>query len=347
MMFFSNDTKGIAYLYGLIAARRTRLLTPKDYENLIQLPSVDSILNHLSAGDYVELKEVHKPLSFEEIEQAFNSHFNSILKEFNSHLSPKTRKLLSSLILSPIELENLKTLFRSLHSNLNVEERQDILDSRSPFYTIFKSLIQRVESIEELAKELYKLKLIPDLRNELKQYAQSKELLLIEARLEHDFFSKWRVELEGVEEAMFYFEVWVDIMNLLNLLRCRINDIEAEPYLLPSSGMYLTPSLITKLSEVNVENYPSLLSPTPYFRAMRESISFFQRTHSLAPVEIKLHNTLLNLIHEKAIHQPLSVYSLLDYLLHKNEEIKNLKVIIFTKTYSLPPSKIRELLGLQ
>ena len=127
----------------------------------------------------------------------------------------------------------------------------------------------------------------------------------------------------------------VEILNILTLLRLKKSKIkDVQEFIITARGL-INPKII-KMSEIDdLDGLMKALEETEYKKAINMGIKDFKNTGSLITLETELYRYLLK---ESALllHQhPLSVDIILGFMLTKDIEIRNLRILIKGKQLGL------------
>jgi len=141
-----------------------------------------------------------------------------------------------------------------------------------------------------------------------------------------------RLPEEGAQFKDF-LKVEIDILNIKNLLRLKREGITAPEIIkyLFFSGKDIPASMLSNLANaLTLKSMTETLQKTPYGKVIS-----FEDTSSLINIELALHRHWLSKSFLYSRQDPLSVLTILGYLLGKEMEVKNLKTLIKAKQLGL------------
>lgn len=327
-----------AYPYGRISGMHQKLLSVRDFETFSRARSVGEIVASLEGTEYeAELQNISTH-GASDVESALMVHFTRVYNDIVSLIPSEDRILLNTLILGESDLKNLKAILRGIHASLPSDDIQKLL---LPFGNIkFEKLceLSKSKDIETFLSKIDEpyssvLKDIPD--------EEKRNLLLIEIPLDNLAISQW-LDVALNEDIREYISLRIDILNIANIIRCRVADIPSERYLL--SGGTFSEKQLKELSSVNLSGILNLLDSTPYGKIVRDAIAYYEDTGSLLQLEQKLSGFISKKVEEWSMTKPLSIYSIMSFIDYKLREIKNLRTIVTTKEQDFDPERIKSLL---
>ena len=197
----------------------------------------------------------------------------------------------------------------------------------------FLTSLLKKDSIEEVLKsnKLIEFSLLEDGLKELKE---KNTLAAIENAMDKYYYSHLiefskTLPRQGVLFRNFLRKE-VEILNILTMLRLRKIKFEKKivnDFIIPSDS--LTDSRTLELAGIeDLELLSEVLEKKGYKNAVRNGVEEFKKTGSLITLETELYKYLLSqsilLLHQ----HPLSVDVILGYMMAKDIEVRNLKMII-------------------
>lgn len=142
----------------------------------------------------------------------------------------------------------------------------------------------------------------------------------------------------------------LDIANIKNVLRAK--QLKFNPDLIKKlylgEGQELAPWKFKEISEVeSIPQVISCLEGTPYFEALKNASEKYNIKDSTQVLENALDNHFLKLVKNISIQNFVSIGPTIRFLVSKEFEIKNLKIIVKGITENLPIDFIKPLLTLE
>jgi len=150
------------------------------------------------------------------------------------------------------------------------------------------------------------------------------------------------IEESMIDYLKFYFQEYVDLINIENLIRFKILNKNFEMFL----KFYFEQGSL-KLKDLNelyngkIEDIPSKFKIRGFYNVLAEGIEYWLKNGSLSLFEKKKDDYLINLAKLTKVLS-FGVEPLFGYLFGKEIEYKNLRIIINSKRIKLKPQTIKE-----
>ncbi len=328
-----------AYAYGVVSGMTAKLIDDKTFDELARFRSVEEVVAFLEGTDYEpEIKKVvGKTIEIENLESALKRHFVRIYRSIVSSIPESDRKDLNRIISESLKVENLKIIMRGIHSGMEPEKIEEMLDIMEDEELITE--LTKAKSVEEFIAGLEKTEYHDVLESKLPEYKELGNLLPLENSLDKHMIDSWRGVVS--KDLRRFVETKTDTINIRTILRCKISDIPSKDYIIEEGH------LKDKLSEMErgeVKDVLEILDRTTYGKAAKEAMSEYEKTHSLISFEKRLESDILTFLKENAILRPLGVFSVMSFINAKRREVKNLNTVVICKHYDVPPEEIKEIL---
>jgi len=320
-----------AYAVGKIRAREARLLDFPKLSSIIEAESIEDALRSLSDTDYGEGLGVVKTED-----------------DFDRHLSRNMETVLRLIceLIEDLELKDLFILANDFH-NIKVSFKKKYGAPVEEGYYLAPSTVSR----EELAQgvENGRLGRLPPLLagalQEIERvFSSEKNLILIEAILDRRYLSHClnvsrQARCEFLERL---FSIRIDLTNIKTFVR--LKEMGKDKEFLESclvSGGILERGHFLKSYEASMESFIDSLKFKGYYQIMKRGVEDWQRTGSFSLLEKLFDDYLLDFTRE-AKYISLGIEPLIGYLLAKEMEVRNLRIIMVGKFNLLAPEIIRE-----
>ena len=335
------------YIGGSISTRirENNLLTSNDLERLNDYNSVEDVLNALSDSSYRDaIQNLNRPEEYEKIldEELKNSYNlientagdDNILQYFRERYNFHNLKVLVREIAQD---ESYANLYNDI-GNIDLAYIKRRLSSDNIEVGFLESL--EIEGYEPFNKSVNENDTYVEYgKDALKKFRQTNNPKDIDITLDKAYYEKLLIDAKEIdlEELTKYTKERIDLINIKTLLRIKSQGNEASDlsealidggYIEPERLVELAPAdinhIVVKLSNENINKY--------LVRALDD--------------EKSLDQNLLDL--EKAIDDHQMDYSrlaksmtygpevLMNYIISKEAEIKNLRIILVSKLNSLP-----------
>jgi V/A-type H+-transporting ATPase subunit C len=326
------------YTYVRTTVMKSLLFKKHDYEKMLKM-SFNEIAKFMQDSNYKkEISEFAIQYSGADLlELALNKNLAYTFKKLIM-ISPKELGLVIREYAKRKDVEDLKTIIRGKFTNTDEKTVFNMVTSAGTLSREYLHEIMKKESIEEVLKnnKLVDFSLFEKGLNYLKE---KNSLVMIENALDRYYynnlieFSKMLPEESALFKSFLVKEV--EILNILTLLRLKKSKIGNTRELIITARGSINPK-ITKMSELNdLDALIKALGDTKYKTAIDKGISDFNATGSLITLETELYKYLLKHITLFLHKHPLSVDVILGFMLAKDIEIRNLRILIKGKQLGL------------
>ncbi len=338
-----------AYVNARVRSMESRLLDEHKINELIEAAGMSEFVGFLEDTDYGAYLSDSNNDSIG-IEKALNTHLAHVYKTLVNMSPDKARNILK-LFEKKFDVQNIKTLLRAKYVGLNAEETFNLI---IPLGTIPENKLRELceaRTVEEVLNGLEGTEYSKILSNELAMYEQTGRLSSFELALDKYILENlWKsVGIEGTTEDIFkeFVGAMIDIENLKVILRAKSDNISSEDTLnyILNVGYELAPWKLKELAESeSIEGIISALEGTKYGSIISENLEEYEKTGSVYVFEKALDKYLAEVGKKVSLRQPFGVGPIIGLITAKEQEIKNLKIIIKGKIEGLSSNQIRELL---
>jgi len=174
--------------------------------------------------------------------------------------------------------------------------------------------------------------------------------LLAEARLDGEYYKNLLDMTKGITDGAILAKVFgtiIDTTNLQIILRAIIAGIGAEAAEYTISGGYMISDAVVKdLILLKLTDIPGRLENTQYSKVAEEVVDSYDRTKNIAVVDEIIEKHKLRLSQEILSPRVLSPLMIAWYLILKEVEIRNLRLILKAMFDNTPVEEIRNCLVL-
>lgn len=142
-----------------------------------------------------------------------------------------------------------------------------------------------------------------------------------------------------------FFRTEIDVVNLKTLFRLKREELEAEEVMkyLIEGGIRLRGDRLESLALAkSFQEFATIISDTYYGKEIGDAIAAIETTGSLGDIEIALEKTLIGTAQMISYEFPLSIAPVLWYMVKKNAEVYNLRVIARGKEARLSTETIKK-----
>lgn len=329
-----------------VRARKGRLFTEKQISELVDANDVSEVESYLQGvPDYAETLDNY-PLDKALDVQAAETY------DFVAGLAPKEIKAPFVIMSRKTDVDNIKSLLTAKEVGLNNEETMELLIPGGALYDDLVNLVD-AESVTDIVSGLDGTEYATALEDALPEYEDSGMVLPLESALDKHYLSKLLkstdVPADENRQIVYSFVgTKVDIANLKLIIRAKkdgLNYDTISPYMLNEGYQLREWKLKDLMESPDVTNVISGLEGTKYAEALADAVSIYNDTGDVAVFERALDVYLVEHTKSLASKKPLGVGPIIGYVIQKETEIKNLKIIARAKReIGFPTSKIMEML---
>jgi V/A-type H+-transporting ATPase subunit C len=358
------------YAVARIGAMRSRLLPAEQYTKLLQM-DIPEIARFLEESEYKrEIDELAARFSgIDLLELSLNLNlartFKTILGFSEGELS-----FLVSAYLRRFDVWSLKSIIRGKYYHASLDEILQTLIPAGDLTIDYLIHLAKLGSIEEIMEELRVKRSIfyGALAMAKEEFDQTKMLAPLENALDKAYYSSVFEDIEAVKGKvpeptemgatltsffipsslrMFleYFRTEIDVVNLKTLFRLKREALEPAEVMkyMVEGGLRLGVEQLSGLASAHsFAEFTAMLAGSYYYPDLADAIATIEATGSLNEVEIALEKILINTARTISYEFPLSIAPVLWYMVRKNAEVYNLRVIARGKETGLSTDTIKK-----
>jgi V/A-type H+-transporting ATPase subunit C len=336
MMAF-RDAKEYGYVNARIRGMKSRFLTVRDYEELIQAKNYGHFLKKLSTTYYASVigKDFRRELPMPaDLAVMLSKDFADVLHTLSKGLTGRVREFTQS-YLDMYLAESLKSIIRGVHAELDANEiLRYMVPTSDEQAEVFSELLESATTVVDLIESLPYEGAKRALSASLPAYEEFGSTAPLEVALEEWFLGRIRDALEAFgeddqERVYRVLETRVVLKNALDVLRALSLAIEDRIIALSmvqftSSSDKITESLVLAKSWNEVFD---VLESTKYRDIGERLRRIYDRKRDLVEVEIALEDYLAQTIKNLFTLDPFNLGIVYGFFSLKYLEIKNIQSI--------------------
>jgi len=336
----TNNQEEYAFANGRIKKLEKELLNNDILDRMIKSSDAVSALKILTESDLNDYSfDLNNPSNFEVSLDQELLHTYNIIKSISK---VSTFNFLYFTFASKYDFHNIKVLIKSKY--LKKEFSNELI---SPISTI------EVEKLKSAVKD-EKYEDIPDsfeflIKKTFSEYSKLKEPEIIDYVLDKEryimIFNKIR-EVEIIETEELYLKrfirINIDLANIISCIRAKIrgdNKAFSKEFLIPE-GDFKTENII-EMYDSPLSSWSEKLVHTDYKNIVELGINYFQKNNSLVELEKLRDNFILN-FSKIGKYVTFGIEPLVGFITAKENDIKNIRIIISGKLNRLSPDQIKE-----
>lgn len=335
-----KGTSNYAYAVTRVRAMKSNLLPKESYPRLLNM-GIDEITRFIQESEYKnDVDELAMKYSGGDLaEHALNRNLALTHDKLERITSGELNYLITA-YLKRYEIWNIKTLLRGKLYNASVEEILEFLIASGQFTYTFLSELAGKATYQDIIESLRRTEYYP-----LLQKFDGTNLAYLENELDKIYYTNL-FEAIGTPKSkdrklfMKIVRMEVDVKNLGTLFRLKKAGVDQSDEILPlmiAGGLELRPE---KLAHLPYDEFVSALQKTQYWDVISGVTDL--STASLTILEGKLTRYYLESATTISHASPLSIVPVMDYIIHKNNEVNNLRIIFRGKETGLDDNLIKE-----
>ncbi len=326
------------YTYVRTVVMKALLLQKEDYHKMLKM-SFSEIAKFLQDTNYKkEISELATGHSGADLlELALNKNLSESFKKL-IRISPDELGLVIREYAKRRDIEDIKTIIRGKFTKTDDKLILNSITAAGTLSLKYLAELVKKDSIEEVLKgcRIIDFSLLSKGITHLKE---KNSLAMIENDLDRHYynalaeFSK-RLPQDGTLFRNFLAEE-AEILNILTLLRLKKSKIEnASDFVITAQGL-ISPAIANLAGAGDLDALTKALEQTHYKGIIGKGIEDFKNTKSLITLETGLYRHLLKKSALFLHQHPLSVDIILGYMLAKDIETRNLRILIKGKQLGL------------
>jgi V/A-type H+-transporting ATPase subunit C len=321
--------------YALVAAylkgSEAKTIGSEHIDQVARASSIEDILNITRNTDIGKYLEGVAAKTFDDFDSALWLYFSGCITSLRGlQPIPKDVTRLLEAYISKYDILNIKAVLQGLQSGKKARS--------IPVGIIFNcGLLDELfatENIDEVIGLLNRCRLgnYAALVGSYREDDGIKSTLIIEAALNTEYFINLLDVIRKVKDGSILRRVLgttVDLINLQTVLRATITDNKTNiPESIIGGGYIISDRLNRELLSTPLTELAGKLENTPYYRILLDVISSYEINKNIAAIDEVIERNRFLLAKEMLSPHVLSLVAVLWYLIIKEVELRNLRLII-------------------
>ena len=327
-----KDYEEYAYALGVLKSRENKIISKKHMMELAGVADLDALLKGLSDTGYGPyLNRANTPLEYElAVEKALAEE----ISEARSLLSPKKHWVIDVFLLK-YDFFNLKIFLRAKLFGRKLQAQSfSVLGSITP--EEFVSLLEKED--EETMKFFEEKGLGYVVGNALTIFKKSNDIVRVDNYIDKAMFSKILEMIPRDVEGNFFRNYWkvvIDSFNLLSYLRLKREGRESsfKDYFIHGGNLE-----VSDFEEFSIGKSPV----AELWDSVKDE---FEKSSSLTMFEMRMRAYLQKFAKETKLLKSMAPETVAGYLLEKEHEAQNIRLIIALKEKGVDPKIIEKLVS--
>lgn len=344
------------YVCTRLRVRKKKLIPREEYMRMLHmgLPEITRLIQETEYKREIdELSTSFSGINLLELALSWNlaKSYQNVLK-----ILPAGLKEMTSSYLRRWDIQNVLTILRGKEQKMKPGRIKEVLIPAGELDRGFLDRLIAMDSNDEIVESLKGWRLYSTLESEYRKVPEVGSF----ARMENVLYRRFYAEIirdaesgvKGGKEFLEFIRLDIDIRNLQNLLRIRLQGEKAEisDYMIP--GGSFTVEELSALNRIEGrEEFYERLERSLRNRAFAEFIERLKSSETKAEEERRLEESQVALtriqlaqMERMSKMHPFSIWPILAYLELKKFEIYNLRAITRGKEANLPMERIRNYL---
>ncbi len=332
-MFGRNGKKkgNYAYTVARVKAKKSSLLKEDAYSKMLMM-SLPEISRFISESGYQkEITELTGKYSgVDLIEHATYTNMARLFRGILESSEGELRDMIAS-DLERWDIWNLKVVLRGRSFGLSNENIKEDLVPAGSLDEAHLDRLMAAETDEEILALYSKFEEIPFPQDVLAEYKETNNLAVIEDYLDKAYFERLLLSVDPSSRPTRLFQDFIrneiDITNLETILKLKKEGISGDDvmkYVIPG-GKQIDKKLATQLA--NAESVSAMandLAQLDFYEDIKEALDDTNSLRDIVAALTKYHSEQAKTFSHL---YPLSVIPVIDFMIHKENEVNNIRII--------------------
>ena len=333
------------YVGTRMRVRKSKLLPKEEYMRMLNM-SVPEITRSIEEMEYKreidELSASFSGIDLLEIALSWN-----LAKEYQRVLSITTGTIrdFTEAYLRRWDIQNVLNIIRGKFQGLKPDKIKEVLIPAGELDRVFLDRLLLEESPERVVEALKGTKMYPVFVKEFPAALQTRSLSRLENELYKQFYAKLLDGARGIkggELFISYIRLDIDITNIKNLFRLRVDDIEEDARDIMIEGGSFSVDELQRLNTLtNLNEFIDGLLAKVRVKPLIAVLETLRDNKPIREIEIDLIRVELEQMERLSKLNPFSIHPILVYLEKKKYEVYNLRAIARGKESKLPADRIK------
>ena len=338
-----------AFMSAYLKGEESKVVTPDHIGRMVKASNIQEVLRIIADTDIGSYLEEVPARNLEDIDECLWVYFARCLcrLQWLGFLTPDMLKILSAYV-AKYDVFNIKAALQSI---LTVKKAKmipvGIIHNNALLDELFNA-----ENIDDIIELLTKCKLenyVPALK-EYEVDGGAKSKLLAEARLDSEYYRSMLSVAKDVKDGPILakaFGLIIDLINLQIVSRAIIEGMGGEAAEYTIAGGYILPDKVAAgLLSLKLPDAARRLQNTQYQDIANEVSTNYDKTKNITAVDEIIDKHKFRMLKELLSPRVLSPLVMAWYLILKEVEIRNLRLVLKTIVDGVPVQEIRNYLVL-
>jgi V/A-type H+-transporting ATPase subunit C len=331
-----------------VKARKAFLFPRETYLKLMQmdLPEISRFIGESKYKDEID-ELATKYSGIDLLEYALNLNMAREMNQIMSFCQGELNMLVGAYLMR-WDTWNIKSILRGRYYGASEDEIRETLVPAGDLRLSALIELARKASIPDVIEGLNGTIFYKPLYSALEDFNKTKTLSSMENSLDRVYYANLlSLDLpDSKADDLFisFIRREIDVVNLRTMFRLKRQGLEHEKIMeyMVAGGAKLGIDDLKKLAQAqNFDEFVNMLKEYAYWSELAEAIDKSRETRSLNPVEVALRKLLIGYSDKISHLYPLSICPIMGYVVRKNAEVNNLRIIARGKEMHLSDETIR------
>jgi V/A-type H+-transporting ATPase subunit C len=338
-----------AFISACLKGEEPKTVTSEHIDKMMTAPNLQDALatiRETDVGSYLEELPVR---TFDYLDECLWDYLAQRIRYVESFkFLPKEIPKISRAYVVKYDISNIKAALRGISGG----KKSSMIPVGIIHDTTLLEELSNAENVDGIIQILIQCKLA-DYVPALEQYKtdkSAKSKLLVEANLDSEYYKSILNMARQIKDGTFLtqaFGLVIDLTNLQIALRAIIKGIgpDASEFVI-AGGYRITDKAIRELLSLKITDIPARLEDTQYQDIANEVSAHYDKTKSITAVDEIIDKHKFQMLKETLSPRVLSPLVVAWYLILKEVEIRNLRLVLKTIVDGVPVQEIKDYLVL-
>ncbi|MBI5043913.1 MAG: V-type ATPase subunit [Nitrospirae bacterium] len=340
-----------SYINARIRGMKGRLFKISDYEELISMKELSSVLLFIFNSHYGRFIVSAEKAGVNEIDEALRRDLSDTFKKV-SRIAEREIKRLLDILLGRWDVYNIKTILRGRHINKTPEDIMPLLIATGIFSESLLKELCLQEDIKGIADLLvtWGSSYGYAIQEGVKEYKESGDISSLELRLDKIYFEDSLKRLNKKKKGDYYvctmLSFQIDMLNMITAFRLLKEErlkIYADAYFIDGGEVFSKKQYKKILSANEFEEGLRLLNSVQLRSRFKITEEGLLVINDLPEMERRLEIGLLKNAISLSLNDPLNISVIIGYIWRKINEVINLRLILRGKFVEMPEQRLRKM----
>jgi V/A-type H+-transporting ATPase subunit C len=300
------------------------------------------IIRDTDIGDYLSESDAGKMKTFTDFDQLLWHYLGDCLERLLRFSLPSDLISMIGAFSTKYDILNIKTALRSILA----EENVILMPIGDVYKQGYLDELSKAKSVIEIAEVLVNADLgdYAAIVDEIKEKDQ-RAIFEAELKLDGMYYRNMLNVLTHMNDGTILVKalgIMIDLANIQIVFRSTLSEKQSSSEFLLEGGHMLPDTVVQELLSLKMNEIPGRLEQTEYYQMAQEIAKNFDKEQVVSVIDGTIEKYKVRLLRELLSPRALSPCNLFWYLLVKEFEIRNIRLIMKTLMDGIPSSEIQD-----